>query len=99
MRGAVFHCREGEEVTETTRAEEFKIDGKRLRETLQDLLHQGNIRRVTVRNNKGKTFLDIPLTVGVVGAALVPAAAAIGAVAALAAELTIAVEKVESPTQ
>jgi hypothetical protein len=82
-------------VTETTRREEFKIDGKSLMDTLEDLLHQGNIRRVTVRNNKGKTFFDIPLTVGVVGAALVPAAAAIGAVAALAAELTIAVERVE----
>jgi len=86
-------------VTETTRREEFKIDGKSLMETLEDLLHQGNIRRVTVKNKDGKTFFDIPLTVGVVGAALVPAAAAIGAVAALAAELTIAVEKVESPAQ
>ena len=85
-------------MNETTRSEEFKIDGKRLMDTLKDLLHQGNIRRVTVKNREGKAVLDIPLTIGVVGAVLAPAAAAIGALAALATELTIAVEKVdESP--
>jgi hypothetical protein len=82
-------------MTEKTRREEFQIDGKRLMEKLEELLHQGNIRRVTVKNKDGKVLVDIPLTVGVVGAALLPVAAAVAAVAALAAELTIAVEKVD----
>ena len=81
-----------------TRCEEFKVAGKNLLETLQNLLHQTDIRRVTVKNKDGKTLIDIPLAVGVVGAVLAPAAVAIAAIAALAAESTIAVERVaESP--
>jgi hypothetical protein len=82
-------------VTEKTRCEEFKIDGRSLMGKLEDLLHEGNVRRVTVKNRDGKALLDMPLTVGVVGAALAPAAAAIGAVLALAAEYTLAIERVE----
>jgi hypothetical protein len=83
-------------MTETTRSEEFTIDGKSVMAKLKELLHQGNIRRITVKNQDGKVYFDLPLTIGVAGAILAPAAAALGAIAALAGELTIAVEKVEA---
>jgi hypothetical protein len=83
-------------MTETTRSEEFTIDGKSVMAKLKELLHQGNIRRITVKNQDGQVYFDLPLTIGVAGAILAPAAAALGAIAALAGELTIAVEKVEA---
>ena len=58
-------------------------------------MRQGNIRRVTIKNKEGKTLIEIPLTLGVVGAVLLPTLAAIGAIAALVTECTIVVEKVE----
>jgi len=59
------------------------------------LVRQGNIRRVTIKNKEGKTLIEIPLTLGVVGAVLLPTLAAIGAIAALVTECTIVVEKIE----
>jgi hypothetical protein len=59
-------------------------------------LHEGNIRRVSIRNEEGRTLIDVPLTVGVVGAILVPQLAALGAIAALVARCTIVIEKAES---
>jgi len=63
--------------------------------TIKDLLHEGNIRRITLKNDEGKILFEIPLTVGVVSAIFFPVWAAIGAVAALVANLIIVVEKVE----
>ena len=56
---------------------------------------EGNIRRVTIKNKEGKTLIEIPLTLGVVGALFLPTLAAIGAIAAIVTECTIVVEKVE----
>ena len=82
--------------TETKpRTEEFKIDGGALLDKIKDLIHQGNIRRLTLKNEDGKTLMEIPLTVGVVGVALLPIFAAVGAVAAVATRLTLVVEKTE----
>lgn len=77
------------------RKEEFKVDGEDLLKKVKSLIAEGNIRRISIRNKEGKHVLDIPLTVGVVGAVLVPTLAAVGAVAALLTECTILVERTE----
>ncbi len=77
----------------TPNTQEFKLSGDAMVGKLKDLLHEGNIRRVTIKNDDGHTLIEIPLTVGVVGALLLPVWAAIGAIAALAAHLTIVVER------
>jgi hypothetical protein len=81
------------------RTEEFSISGEDLVATIKNLVHQGNIRRITIQNKEGRTLLEIPLTLGVVGALLLPTLAAVGAVAAIVTECTILVERVvEEPT-
>jgi hypothetical protein len=77
--------------------EEFRVNGEALVTKVREIIHEGNIRRITIKNDKGETLIEIPLTVGVVGVVLLPVWAAIGAMAALAANLTIVVEKV-NPT-
>ncbi|MEN6368344.1 MAG: DUF4342 domain-containing protein [Thermotogota bacterium] len=79
----------------TTRTEELKITGEELVATVKELVRQGNIRRITVKNREGKTLVEIPLTLGVVGTLLIPTLAALGAVAALVAECSIVVERIE----
>jgi len=80
---------------ESTRSQEFKVSGDAVVAKLKELLHEGNIRRITIKNEEGKTLIEIPLTLGVAGALFLPVWAAIGAIAALAANLTIVIEKVE----
>jgi hypothetical protein len=80
-----------------TRWEELKITGDQVVRTVKDLIREGNIRRIVIKNEEGRVYLEIPLTVGVVGAAFLPVLAALGALAAVASGLTIAVEKVERP--
>jgi integral membrane sensor domain MASE1 len=75
--------------------EEFQVTGEELLEKVKELVHAGNIRRIIIRNQEGRTLIDIPLTFGVVGALLAPQLAAIGAIAALLGKGTIVVEKVE----
>ena len=77
------------------RTEEFAISGEKLVATVKQLVHQGNIRRITIKNKEGKSLIDIPLSIGVVGALLLPTLAALGAIAALVTECTIVVEKIE----
>ncbi len=79
--------------------EEFRVDGDRLVAKVKEIIHEGNVRRITIKNEKGVTLIEIPLTLGVVGAVLLPVWAALGALAALAANLTIVVEKVEMPPE
>lgn len=78
-----------------TRTEEFKLDGGKVLDKIKELLHQGNIRRIILKNEEGKTLIEIPLTVGLVGVALLPVFAAVGAIAAVATRMTIVVEKAE----
>ena len=73
--------------------EEFKLTGSEIIEKIKELIHESNIRRLILKNEDGKTILEIPLTLGLVGAALVPMLAAVGAVAALVAKMTLVVEK------
>ena len=80
---------------ENVRREEFKVRGGALVEKVKELIHEGNIRRVLIVDQEGKTLLDIPLTLGVVGALVAPQLAALGALAALVSDATIVVEIVE----
>lgn len=73
--------------------ETFKVKGEELLDKLKELLHQGNIHKILIKDDKGRTFIEIPVTVGVVGAALLPVWAAVAAIAALVAKFTIVVEK------
>jgi len=79
-----------------TRTEEFKLDGGQVLDKIRDLIHQGNIRRIILKNEAGKTLIEIPLTLGLVGAALLPVFAAVGALAAVATRMVIVVEKTEN---
>ncbi len=77
------------------RVEEVEVTGEKLLATVKELIHQGNVRRIVIRNAKGLTLLEIPLLLGIAGAAFVPVWAAIGALAALVARLTLVVERVQ----
>lgn len=82
---------------ESTRSEEFQVTGEAVVAKIKELVHAGNVRRITIKNEQGQTLIEVPLTIGVVGAILLPVWAAIGAIAALAANLTIVVERVDEP--
>ncbi len=81
---------------EKVHTEEFQVKGEEIVSKIKELLHEGNIRRVIIKNEEGRTMIDIPLTIGVVGVLVAPQLAAIGAIAALLARGTIVVEKAES---
>ncbi len=76
-----------------TTKEEFKVSGEDLLKKVKELVAEGNVRRITVKDKEGKTIVEMPLTVGVVGAVLAAPLAAIGAIAALVTECTITVER------
>jgi hypothetical protein len=80
----------------SSRYEEFKVDGDKLIAKIKEILHQGNVRRIIIKDEKGETMIEVPLTIGVVGAILLPVWAALGAIAALAAKFTIVVEKIDN---
>lgn len=73
--------------------EEFKVSGAKLMSQLKELIHEGNVRRIVLRNPEGRTLLDMPLAAGIAGAALLPFWAAVGAVAVLATDYAIFVER------
>lgn len=77
------------------RTEEFKLEGGKVLDKIKELIHQGNIRRIILKNEEGKTLIEIPLTLGLVGAALLPIFAAVGALAAVLTRMVIVVEKTE----
>lgn len=78
-------------MTKTT--EEFKINGEQLVGKVKQLVKEGNVRRIIIKNKDGKTLVELPLTIGVVGAIFAPALAAVGAIAALVTECTVIVER------
>lgn len=79
----------------TKRTEEFKINGEDLLKKVKEIIAEGNVRKITVKNKDDKSIVELPLTIGVVGAALAPLLAAVGAIAALVTECTIVVEREE----
>jgi hypothetical protein len=79
---------------EEVKTEEHQVKGESLISKIKELIHEGNITRIIIKNDEGRTLIEIPLTLGVVGIAFAPILAAVGAIGALAADLTIVVEKV-----
>lgn len=73
--------------------EEFKVNGEELLAKVKQLVNEGNIRRIIIKDKDGKTLVELPLTIGLVGAVLAPVLAAVGAIAALVTECTIVVER------
>ena len=80
---------------ENFQKEEFKVSGEDVVKKIKELIKGGNIRRIIIKSEDGKSLVEFPLTMGVVGAALVPVWAAIGAIAALMTKCIIVVEKRE----
>lgn len=82
--------------TDGPRVEEIVLNGEKLVSAVKELVRQGNIRRITVKNREGRTLVEIPLTVGAVGVLLLPTLAALGTIAALLTECTLVIERIES---
>lgn len=80
---------------EKVKTEEFRVSGERLVAKVREIVHEGNVRRLIIKNEEGSTLIEVPLTLGVVGIALVPVWAAIGAIAALVTNCSIVVERIE----
>jgi Flp pilus assembly pilin Flp len=81
---------------QSSRTQEFTINGDEVVAKVKELIHEGNVRRIIIKNEDGRTMLEVPLTLGLIGAALLPVLAAIGAAAALATRCTIVVERDEA---
>lgn len=79
----------------STKKEEFNVTGSGLLEKVKQLINEGNVRKITIKDKHGKDLATFPLTLGVVGAVIAPVLAAIGAIAALIGECTISVEREE----
>jgi hypothetical protein len=77
----------------TVSTEEFHVNGEELLSKIKKLVHEGNIRKIIIKDKDGKVLIEFPLTIGVVGLVLLPTLAAVGAIAALVTEATIVVEK------
>lgn len=75
--------------------EKFSVSADNLVKRVKELLHEGNVRRISIKDEEGKVLLEMPVTVGVVGVILAPWLAALGAIAALATRCTLTVERKE----
>ena len=73
--------------------QEFKVEGKKVVNKIKELIKEGNVRKITVKDNKGKIILSLPVTAGVIGAILLPPLIVLGAIAALLTECTITVQR------
>lgn len=76
-----------------TFTEEFRLSGEAVVAKVKELVREGNVRRIAIKNDDGKVLIEIPLTIGVIGTVLLPVWAAVGAIAAMVANLTITVER------
>ncbi|TSA30703.1 MAG: DUF4342 domain-containing protein [Ignavibacteriales bacterium] len=74
---------------------EFKIKGQELLTKIEELIKEGNARKIIIKDDKGRTYIEIPVTVGVIGTLFAPVVAAVGALAGVAANFTIEVIKKE----
>jgi len=77
--------------------EQFKVHANELGDKIRELIHEGNVRRIIIRDEQGHTFMEIPLTVATVGALLAPILAAVGAIAALVTHFNVVVERTGPP--
>lgn len=71
----------------------FRVKGEDLLKKLNAVIKEGNVRRIVIKDKEGRSLINIPLTIGVVGVVLAPALAAVGTIAALVSECTILVER------
>jgi phage-related minor tail protein len=76
-------------------ASEFKVKGEELLQKIKEIIHEGNVSRIIIKNENGETYLEIPVTIGVIGAIFAPILAAVGALAALAANFKVEVIRKE----
>jgi hypothetical protein len=79
--------------------EEIKVKGENLLKKIREIIHEGNVRRIAIRNTDGQTLLEIPLTIGLVGAFFAPVWAAVGAMAAMATGFSLIVERPTPPPE
>lgn len=79
--------------TTAKKEETFQVKGDRVLEKIKELVKEGNVRKITIKDKQGKTIAEFPLTIGVIGAVIAPVLAAIGAIAALVTECSITVER------
>jgi hypothetical protein len=84
-----------EETQEGGGRERYRVAGEKLVSKVKELLQEGNVRRIIIKNDEDKTLIEIPLTIGVVGAAIFPVWAAVGAIAALVTSCSIEVERTD----
>lgn len=82
-------------MAEEIRREQHKVTGEKLLQTVKRLVHEGNVRRIIIKDEAEHTIIEVPLTIGVVGALFLPALVAIGAIAALTADFTLEIERVD----
>ena len=82
-------------MTDKKTTEEFTVNGEELLAKVKSLINEGNIRRITIKDSEGKTLVEFPVTIGVIGALFAPVLAAVGAIAALVTKCTIVVERRE----
>lgn len=80
---------------ENNHREEYRVRGEQAVNKVKELIHQGNVRKITIKDKDGNVILSLPLTLGVIGAVAAPMIAAVGAVAALVTECTISIERKE----
>jgi putative cell wall-binding protein len=79
--------------------EQFKVHGKDLADKIRELIHEGNVRRIIVKDESGHTFVEIPLTVATIGIVAAPILAAVGAIATLVAKFEVVVERTTPPDE
>jgi hypothetical protein len=89
---------------EPDKENEFKVKGEELLKKVKDIVHEGSVRKIIIKDDKGHPYMEIPLTLGVVGALIAPVLAAVGALAALASNFTLEVvrrdeEKKDAPSK
>lgn len=73
--------------------EQFKVAGKDLADKVRELIHEGNVRRIIIKNEQGHTFMEIPLTVATIGVVAAPILAAVAAIAAIVSKCEVVVER------
>ena len=78
--------------------EEIKVQANDLVEKVKQLIHEGNVRRIIIKDNNGATFMEIPLSVATLGVIAAPILAAVGAIAAAISDFQVVVERVKPST-
>ena len=73
--------------------EQHRVSGEKLIGKLKELLHEGNVRHIVIKNDEGRTLIEFPVSLGVAGALLLPVWAAVGAIAAVVTKCSIEVER------